>query len=84
MRGVVNIGAHFVREDEFACKYSSPTIVDCLCEEILSVLFGTAGAKKNIFASQIKRRKRVSPLRRRRGLRALDLRKLLKKFDQNF
>ena len=28
--------------------------------------------------------KRISPLRRRRGLRALDPRKLLEKFDQNF
>ena len=46
MRGVVNIGAHFVREEYLQANSSSPTIVDCLCEEILSVLFGTAGAKR--------------------------------------
>jgi hypothetical protein len=48
-------------------------------EKILSVLFDTAGAKRTKNAI-----KGISPLRSRRGLRALDLRKLLKKFDQNF
>jgi len=47
-------------------------------EVFLSVLFGTAGAKRT------KNAEIISPLRRRRGLRALDLRKLLEKFDQNF
>ena len=56
-------------------------------EKTVSVLFldYVAARKKNIFATQIKERREViSRLRARRGLRALDLRKLLKKFDQNF
>ena len=48
-------------------------------EEIFSVLFAHIGAKRTKNAVW-----GISPLRRRRGLRALDLRKLLKKFDQNF
>jgi hypothetical protein len=48
-------------------------------EEIFSVLFAHIGAKRTKNAVW-----GISPLRRRRGLRALDLRKLLEKFDQNF
>ena len=60
-------------------------LLEILCEETDSVLFGTAGAKKNIFRSaKLNAVYRVSRLRARQGLRALDLRKLLKKFDQNF
>ena len=58
---------------------AAPLVVGILCEEALSVLFGKIAAKRTkngVYG--------VSPLRRRRGLRALDLRKLLKKFDQNF
>ncbi|MBQ2377549.1 MAG: hypothetical protein II297_04005, partial [Clostridia bacterium] len=40
------------------------------------------GAKKKL--GKKKRRQAVSPLRRRGGLRALHLRELLKKLDQNF
>ncbi len=60
-----------VREDEFACKYSSPTDFNkkgnylkvtpfvFYVVEILSVLFlgYVAARKKNIFASQIKERR---------------------------
>ena len=48
-------------------------------EKTLSVPFAHIGAKRTKNAVW-----GVSPLRRRRGLRALDQRKLLKKFDQNF
>ena len=40
--------------------------------------------RRTYLLRKLKFRWRVSPLRRRRGLRALDLRKLLEKFDQNF
>jgi len=50
-------------------------------EQSLSVLFfDTAGAKK----STKRNAESVSPLRRRRGLRALDLRRLLEKAGENF
>ena len=50
-------------------------------EQSLSVLFfDTAGAKK----STKRNAENVSPLRRRRGLRALDLRRLLEKAGENF
>ena len=52
-------------------------------EQTVSVLFGTAGAKKNVFASQIKRRDYFAPAGATRGA-APSPRKLLKKFDQNF
>ena len=48
------------------------------CEKIVSVLFDTTGAKRTKNAESFAR------CDERRGLRALDLRKLLKKFDQNF
>jgi hypothetical protein len=47
-------------------------------EKIVSVLFDTAGAKRT------KNAEKVSRLRARRGLRALDLRRLLKKAGENF
>ncbi len=51
-------------------------------EIILSVLFlGYVAARKR---TKKNGDRSVSRLRARRGLRALDLRKLLKKFDQNF
>jgi hypothetical protein len=52
-------------------------------EGIRSVLFGTAGAKKNIFALQIKRRGLFRSLRR--ATRALPLTcEPLKRLDPNF
>jgi hypothetical protein len=50
-----------------------------LCEKILSVLFGKIAAKRTKNGVW-----RVSRLRARRGLRALDLRRLLKKAGENF
>jgi hypothetical protein len=50
-----------------------------LCEEALSVLFEQGGPKRTKKAVW-----RISRLRARRGLRALDLRRLLKKAGENF
>ncbi len=49
----------------------------CLCEKTVSVLFEQRGPKRT------KKAEKVSPLRRRRGLRALDLRRLLEKAGEN-
>ena len=54
------------------------TVFGVKCEKIVSVLFDTTGAKRTKNAEIFAR------CDERRGLRALDLRKLLKKFDQNF
>jgi hypothetical protein len=58
---------------------AAPLVVGILGEETLSLLFEQEAAKrsKNGVLG-------ISRLRARRGLRTLDLRKLLKKFDQNF
>ncbi|MBO5756584.1 MAG: hypothetical protein J6S28_02695 [Clostridia bacterium] len=58
---------------------AAPLVVGILGEETLSLLFEQEAAKRSkngVWG--------ISRLRARRGLRALDLRKLLKKFDQNF
>jgi hypothetical protein len=55
------------------------SLLEILCEETDSVLFEQGAAKRTKNSAG-----KVSRLRARRGLRALDLRKLLKKFDQNF
>ena len=67
-------------EEPSACRglYLGYIVVGYI-EKTLSVLFAHIGAKRTKNAVLD-----ISPLRRRRGLRALDLRKLLKKFDQNF
>ena len=53
-----------------------------LCEKIVSVLFGTSGAKKNVFASQIKRRwGGFAPAGATKGYAPLDGRSLFEKSD---
>jgi hypothetical protein len=65
----------------FCTAGASPrhTVVGLLCEKTLSVLFGKIAAKRTKNGVW-----RVSRLRARRGLRALDLRRLLKKAGENF
>ena len=62
----------------------SPLSIVVLLEYVLSVLFGTAGAKKNIFAAHIKRRFwNFAPAGATKGS-ALGARRLLKKAGENF
>ena len=52
-----------------------------LCEKIVSILFGTSGAKKNVFASQIKLRDYFAPAGATKGYAPLDGRSLFEKSD---
>ena len=61
-------------QEEFIRLRRISLFVGMLCEKILSVLFDTAGAKKNVFAAQIKRREYFALCGGRGGLCRLSFR----------